>query len=93
MKRVENLVTVYGTSHYYTHGWEHTDFYCPSCGKQEVWVEDGPGDYYAGPDYLCRVCGGGMGCPNHGDRIVTETMRQLQAEKADEPPVGIKRGG
>lgn len=33
-----------------------TELYCPNCGKRDVWVEDGDGDYYAGPDYGCKAC-------------------------------------
>ena len=33
-----------------------TDLYCPECGEQRVMVENGEGDYYAGPTHLCLVC-------------------------------------
>lgn len=39
-----------------TEKWELTELYCPSCGKQEVWVEDSDGDYYEGPPHLCVGC-------------------------------------
>ena len=31
-------------------------FYCPNCGKQEVWYQDGPGDHYVGEQHICSAC-------------------------------------
>jgi transposase-like protein len=33
-----------------------TTLFCPSCGKQTVWNEDDPGDYYVGETYVCTSC-------------------------------------
>jgi transposase-like protein len=33
-----------------------TDYYCPNCGKQNVFVEEGEGDYYTGPTHYCNTC-------------------------------------
>jgi len=35
---------------------ELTNYYCPNCGKKEVWTDNGPGDYYEGPTFLCTNC-------------------------------------
>lgn len=42
-------------SHQYTETWEITDYYCPQCGKKEVWRNDG-GDYYIGEQHICAAC-------------------------------------
>lgn len=44
-----------------THSYSHSfipalDIFCPQCGQSQVWVEDGPGDYYAGPTHYCLAC-------------------------------------
>jgi len=33
-----------------------TEYFCPSCWQKTVMNEDGPGDYYAGSDYICVKC-------------------------------------
>lgn len=36
---------------------EHTEHFCPNCGKREVYVDrDDPGDYYAGTTHYCMAC-------------------------------------
>jgi predicted RNA-binding Zn-ribbon protein involved in translation (DUF1610 family) len=35
----------------YQHG-----YYCPYCGKQNLWREKGSGDYYQGSAYYCLDC-------------------------------------
>ena len=41
-------------------GWEFivvpTDLFCPKCGQDKVFVEDGDGDYYVGPNHFCFDC-------------------------------------
>lgn len=44
-------------SHKYTETWAVSDFYCPTCGKKEVWTEEGPADYDAGSKSVCAACG------------------------------------
>lgn len=46
----------YELGHSYDETWERTDYFCPSCGKQPVWEEAGPGDYYMGTQLLCVIC-------------------------------------
>jgi hypothetical protein len=44
-------------SHKYSETWTtHGDLFCPNCGKKEVWVEEGGGDYYVGNQYICTAC-------------------------------------
>lgn len=45
-------------SHKYSETWA-TDctLFCPHCGRKEVWVEQGGGDYYVGVQHICAVCG------------------------------------
>jgi transposase-like protein len=47
----------YPAGHSYEEQWEQADIYCVNCGTKQVWVEEGEGDYYAGPRYLCTGCG------------------------------------
>lgn len=35
---------------------EKQDLFCPSCGKKELYREDGEGDYYLGSQYFCHSC-------------------------------------
>jgi rRNA maturation protein Nop10 len=44
-----------------------SDWYCPSCGKKSVWEENGEGDYYRGPNFICSSCGGSMCFPEMFD--------------------------
>jgi len=32
------------------------DMYCPECGAKGMWMDQGEGDYYLGPDYFCGKC-------------------------------------
>lgn len=43
-------------THWYAEEWEKLELFCPNCGKQEVWHETGPGDYYANETHLCTAC-------------------------------------
>lgn len=51
------VLNEYPNSHHYWEDFEKTDLFCPACGKQEVWEEQGAGDYYLGPDFICTACG------------------------------------
>lgn len=50
------VILEFKNSHHYEREYEKTEYYCPLCGKQDIWEEQGPGDYYQGPDYLCVNC-------------------------------------
>jgi predicted RNA-binding Zn-ribbon protein involved in translation (DUF1610 family) len=47
----------YPNSHHYVREYQLSGLFCPTCGKQEVWAEQGGGDYYLGVDYVCASCG------------------------------------
>ena len=48
---------LFEAGHTYSYTWEEISLYCPRCGCNPVWHEDGPGDYYAGEEYMCAECG------------------------------------
>lgn len=50
------IVNEYPT-HHYVDEYLKGSVFCPHCGKQDVWEEQGDGDYYCGPDYICASCG------------------------------------
>lgn len=43
-------------SHHYWENYEKTDWFCPHCGKQEMWDSTGSGDYYTGTTSYCTAC-------------------------------------
>lgn len=48
----------YEAGHSYVEKWKvEQDLFCPHCGAKEVWCENGDGDYYEGPNHLCKACG------------------------------------
>lgn len=53
--RVE-LDVRYALGHSYPETWCKGALFCPHCGKQEVWEEQGEGDYYVGASFLCIAC-------------------------------------
>jgi hypothetical protein len=62
-------------SHKYSETWEPTEYYCPACGKQSVWMESYGGDYYVGERHLCIGCNVSFYLPEGVDR---NTNRQIQ---------------
>jgi transposase-like protein len=50
-------------SHKYEEEWLKTDLFCPSCGENRVYDEQGMGDYYVGPQFLCAACGASFFLP------------------------------
>ena len=50
--------TYYSKDNVYSQPCDKTDLFCPGCGTQAVYVAQGDGDYYAGPEYYCVGCGG-----------------------------------
>lgn len=48
----------YELGHSYEETWDKSEYFCPHCGKNEVWEQQGDGDYYQGVTYLCISCGG-----------------------------------
>lgn len=45
---------------------EDTDYFCPNCGKQSVFVENCEGDYYLGPTHYCIECKFEFSMPSGG---------------------------
>ena len=64
-----DLTVKYEAGHSYDESWEKTDLHCCLCGKKNVWVELGLGDFYNGLSYLCGDCGASYCHP-------TEAMRE-----------------
>lgn len=68
---------------------ESTEYFCPSCGKQTVWVETGDGDFYVGPTHLCTSCSSEFELPSGVCRVnkddvfphfaVVEQLRKVEA--------------
>jgi predicted RNA-binding Zn-ribbon protein involved in translation (DUF1610 family) len=50
------ILKEYTTHHYFTN-YKKCSYYCPSCGKKNIFKEDEPGDYYVGVTYICTECG------------------------------------
>jgi len=51
------IIVKYPAGHTIEREWLRSPSYCPSCGKMEVWAEQGEGDYEYGPDCICVACG------------------------------------
>lgn len=51
-------------SHVYSEIWKKTDYFCPGCGKREVWHAAGGGDYYVGEQHICIACAHEFYLPN-----------------------------
>jgi hypothetical protein len=77
-------------SHSYDETWEHTDLHCLRCGEKDLWRDEGPGDYYAGPQHLCASCGATFHLPDEVRDAHGEQNAQRLAEirsSATEPRV------
>lgn len=75
------ILNEYATHHYWDE-YRIGQLFCPNCGKQSVWEEQGSGDYYCGPDYLCISCDHrfsiqGPDKPEWGN--VTKKLEQLKS--------------
>lgn len=88
---MKTIVTYDFKTHTLRAEFESTEYFCPSCGKQTVWVETGEGDYYVGPSYYCTSCcamfnlSGGPISVNRDDmapyRGVVEQLRKVELER------------
>jgi len=69
-------------SHKYSETWT-TDgsLFCPHCGKKEVWVEQGGGDYYVGVQHICTACNWTFHMPNLSDIQPNEESNQQRLAK------------
>lgn len=55
--KVVTLEVKYQAGHSYIESWSKTDAYCPDCGKQSTWHDQGGGDYYLDEEFICTACG------------------------------------
>lgn len=46
----------YSIGHTVFYTYKKSEYFCPVCGKQSVYEEQGDGDYYVGVDYICSSC-------------------------------------
>lgn len=53
-----------------------TEYYCPNCGKQEIFEELGDGDYYQGPSLYCHKCNFMFAMPSRGIVIDLNWIRE-----------------
>jgi hypothetical protein len=54
-----NIILVtkdYGTHKYESYFQKVPDVYCPACGQQGIYEEEGEGDYYMGSVSVCILC-------------------------------------
>lgn len=83
------VLNEYVGSHHYVERWEKCDYFCPNCGKKEVWEEQGGGDYYAGVDYVCVACDHFFYLPSgtftRKDKNQITILEQLKTGKTNEP--------
>lgn len=77
------VLNEYPCSHHYWDEFEKSRYFCPNCGKQEVWEEQGAGDYYVGVTYICAACGAKFDLPSGADPV-TEPNDQLRAKQLRE---------
>lgn len=71
--------------HHYITDYEITDLYCPDCGVQDVWEEQGEGDYYVGSHYVCAACGTEHYLDNSGSEADPKLVNQLKTGVTDTP--------
>ncbi len=57
MKKTKKISIKYPLGHSYNETYCKDSIHCPFCGKQEVWLEQGDGDYYYGSTEVCLDCG------------------------------------
>ena len=78
------LVTHQYPEHHYQFWHKMTERFCPWCGVKGLWVEEGEGDYYAGPQYHCVACNS-TAYLDGGEDARPEIIRQLSTGVTDEP--------
>lgn len=72
--------------HSLTKEWERSEYHCVGCGGSNVWCEEGPGDYYEGPEHMCEDCGeywnfNGSSSPEDSKYDVKyQTLQQLRGK-------------
>jgi hypothetical protein len=82
------------SGHHYVETWESTSLFCPRCGKQAVWKQEGEGDYYLGPEYLCTECNN-ISCLDHSAPATTSNKLAVidQIKKRQKNTPKTPKGG
>jgi hypothetical protein len=73
----------YKGGHSYQEKWELTQWYCPCCGKQFVYQEQGPGDYYVGSEMLCIICNGSFYMPSEPSKTEEKDLNYLDKQRLE----------
>jgi len=76
------VILEFKNSHHYEKEYKKSDLYCPFCGKQEVWEDQGCGDYYHGVDYNCSSCNSSHSLDN-SSRNETEAYSSISRQLRD----------
>jgi predicted RNA-binding Zn-ribbon protein involved in translation (DUF1610 family) len=66
--------------------WTKTEYYCPRCGEQKVYVSDLYGNYYSGRSHICGGCSGffnfnGVQNPDPEDREDKQRFAEITLEE------------
>lgn len=75
-------------NHHYWGEFEKTHMHCPNCGASEVFVEQGEGDYYQGPNHVCTACSFWFTMPSgrlSDEASQRKIVEQLRSGKAHGP--------
>ncbi len=77
------------TNHHYWDTYEKETWFCPNCGKQELWTSTDAGDYYYGSMSICTACGHGCylcaGTTEVKEPNYVLILKQLREGKTSEP--------
>ncbi len=78
------ILQEYKTHHYFSN-YDKSEFFCPNCGKKEVWEEQGAGDYYVGVNFTCISCKHEFNLPffrllkNDNDEMELKIIEQIKS--------------
>ena len=79
------VLNEYSSHHYWEEYSFDLSYYCPSCGSKGMWIEQGPGDYYLGSDYVCTKCTKSASLVHSGDQTKPDIIEQLKTGKTNTP--------
>lgn len=80
------VLNEYENSHHYIETYCKCDYFCPLCGRQQVWEGDSP-DYYQGVNYYCTECESSFTLPSAGkctsfnELGILKQLKELKAWK------------
>lgn len=63
------------------YAYKKTKIYCPNCGKQKVWMSEGPGDFYTGQEGYCLACKMSHSCAGEFYHIDTDDLEKIIRSK------------